>query len=147
QAAMAATPADQVAAHLAAGEFGPAAEQAAKVADPVQQAELLQQVATAQQQAGAPSAARATLRQIGTPDLRGRAQGQLARQQSLGGGNAMMGFMQLMNVLQDNTSGQWETTDGVGGKMTPWGLMTGTGVMVSADGVLSRATTQDATGR
>lgn len=138
----AAAPADRVAEHLAAGEFGPALDQAAAVAHPQQQADLLKQVAAAQQQAGAPLAAQATLRQIATPETRARAQGQAAQQQAQLSGGSMADFSSLMQLIQDNTSGQWETVDGVGGTMTPFD----TGVRVSPEGVLSRVTTQDTTG-
>uniref|UniRef100_A0A7C2JXK9 DUF1598 domain-containing protein n=1 Tax=Schlesneria paludicola TaxID=360056 RepID=A0A7C2JXK9_9PLAN len=136
-------PADRVAQHLAAGEFGAALEQAAQVADPAQQAELLKQVAASQQQAGAGAAARATLRRIADTEARARAQGQAARQgASLAGGGSLADFTQLMQLIQENTSGQWEQIDGVGGTMTPFF----TGVRVSPEGVLSRVTTQDNTG-
>jgi hypothetical protein len=141
--AFAAAPADRVAEHLAAGEFGAALEQAAAEAHPQQQAALLQQVANAQQQAGAPAAARATLRQIANPGVRGEAQGHAARQQAqLGGGGSTADFSSLIQLIQQNTSGEWEDIDGTGGSMTPFQ----TGVRVSPLSVLNRATTKDTTG-
>jgi hypothetical protein len=141
--AEAAAPEQLVAEHLAAGEFGAALEQAAQVADPQMQAELLQKVATAQQQAGAPAAAQATLRRIAPRQTRAQAQGQAARRQTqLAGGASMADFGTLMMLIQQNTSGEWEDQDGVGGTMTPFP----TGVRVSPEGVLSRATAKDATG-
>jgi len=143
QSLLAAPPADKVAQHIAAGEFGPALEQAAQVAHPDEQAKLLQQVAAAQQQSGAMNAAQATLRQISTPASRVRAQGQSSQQQAqLGGGGVQADFSSLMILIQQNTSGMWEDTDGTGGTMTPFQ----TGVRVSPEGILSRVTSQDTTG-
>jgi hypothetical protein len=139
---VAAGPEGRVAEHLAAGEFGPALDQAAAVAHPQQQAELLQQVAAAQQQAGALSAAQVTLRQIAAPQTRARAQGQSAQQQAQLSGGGGADFQSLMQLIQENTSGEWEIVDGVGGTMTPFF----TGVRVSPDGVLNRAATPDTTG-
>lgn len=138
-----ATPQQRVAEHLAVGEFGAALEQAAQVADPSLQAQLFEQIALAQQDAGAASAAQATLRRISSRERRAQAQGKAAQQQrQLAGGASMADFGTLMALIQQNTSGEWEDQDGVGGTMTPFP----TGVKVSPEGVLSRVTTQETSG-
>lgn len=141
--AWAATPQQRVAEHLAVGEFGAALEQAAQVDDPALQAQLLEQIALAQQEAGSASAAQATLRRISSRERRAQAQGKAAQQQrQLAGGASMADFGTLMALIQQNTSGEWEDQDGVGGTMTPFP----TGVKVSPEGVLSRVTTQETSG-
>lgn len=132
-------PADRVAAHLAAGEFGAAADVAAKVANPNEQAQLLQTVAQAQQQAGAPHAARATRQRIAQPAARDSRSGQ----PPLAGGGSQADFSQLMQLIQENTSGQWEIIDSIGGTMTPFL----TGVRAAPSGLLSRVATPDNTGK
>ncbi|MDP1796097.1 MAG: DUF1598 domain-containing protein, partial [Planctomycetaceae bacterium] len=142
--AVAADPAaTKVAEHLAAGEFGPAVEQAATVKDPAEQAKLLQQIAAIQQNGGALASARATRQRIGEPNERAQAQGRADQQQSLAGGGVVADFTSLMNLIQENTSGQWEQIDGVGGTMSPFQ----TGVRVSPTVLLNRVTSPDSTGK
>jgi hypothetical protein len=139
----AASPAETVERHLAAGEFGRAADVAAEAEDFELQAQLLEQVASAQEQAGAQPAARATLRRIAAEDNRGRAQGHAAQQQALAGGGSFADFFSLINLIQQNTEGMWEDIDGTGGTATPFE----TGVRVSPFAMLRAATTQDSTGK
>ncbi len=136
-------PAAKVAEHLAAGEFGPAAEQAAAVTDPAEQARLLNQIARLQQDGGALLAARSTRQRIAEPNERAQAQGRGNQEQSLAGGGVVADFTSLMTLIQENTSGQWEQIDGVGGTMTPFQ----TGVRVSPLKMLNRVTTADSTGK
>ncbi len=135
--------ASRVAAHLAAGEFGLAADQAASVKDPAEQARLLNQIAAMQQKGGADNAARATRQRIAMPNLRAQAQGQAAQTQSLTGGGSRADFTSLMMLIQENTSGQWEQIDGVGGTMSPFV----TGVTAAPLALLNRITTADSTGK
>lgn len=141
--AMAATPQQQVAEHLAAGEFGLAAQVANGAVDANEQAALLQQVATAQQQIGQHQGARGTLHQIATPNDRAQAQGAAAQQSALSGGGTFADFGSLITLIQQNTEGEWEDIDGVGGTATPFQ----TGVRVSPAKLLSRITTVDKTGQ
>ncbi|OYW23282.1 MAG: hypothetical protein B7Z55_03690, partial [Planctomycetales bacterium 12-60-4] len=142
-AASAATPQQVVADHLAAGEFGLAADAAAAVFDEAEQAALLQQVAAAQQLAGDTRGIRGTVSRIAGSDVRAKAQGAAARQSALGGGGVFADFDSLIALIQENTSGPWEADEGVGGTATPFQ----TGVRVSPGRLLSRVTTQDKTGR
>lgn len=130
-------------AHLAAGEFGPAAELAAAVQDPAEQARLLKQIANAQQGLGAGQSARATRQRISDPQARTEAQNRATQDQSLAGGGVIADFSSLMQLIQENTSGQWEQVDGVGGTMTPFP----TGVRVSPEAMLNRVLSTDTTGK
>lgn len=129
--------AQTVQAHLEAGEFGPAIDQALAVKDPVQQTELLKQIAQAQSQAGEPAAAAATLRRI--PNVRERSLAMRQQQPALAGGGNQANPRPLMMLIQQNTSGEWESEEGVGGKMS-WFP---TGVKVSPNGILERITTKE----
>jgi hypothetical protein len=137
--ALAAEPAQRVNEHLAAGEFGPALDQAAAVADPQQQAELLKQVATAQFQAGAPAAAQATLQRMPT-----RGAGQPQSPLSGGGANPQ----ELIQLIQEIPGSLWVDQDGSGGTISVYGLLNNNtgGVKVAPNGILSRVTTKDTTG-
>ncbi|HET6424692.1 MAG TPA: DUF1598 domain-containing protein [Planctomycetaceae bacterium] len=138
-----ADPAARALAHLAAGEFGPAAEQAAAIVDPAEQAKLLRQIAAAQQGTGATQSARATRQRISNDQARTEAQNRATQEQSLAGGGVIADFSSLMQLIQENTSGQWELVDGVGGTMTPFP----TGVRVSPQQMLNRVLSTDTTGK
>jgi hypothetical protein len=129
---------ESVQAALESGEFGPALDQALTVADPQQKTRLLKQIARAQAEAGETFAATATLRRI--PNVRERATA-VSRQQTLAGGAAMANPGPLMELIQQNTSGEWEAGEGVGGNMS-WFP---TGVKVSPGGVLERITAKEQT--
>ncbi len=133
----------KVADHLAAGEFGPAVEQAAAAADPAEQARLLKQIAKTQRDAGAGQSARATRQRISNDQVRTEAQNRATQEQSLAGGGVIADFSSLMQLIQENTSGEWEQVDGVGGTMTPFP----TGVRVSPQALLNRVLSSDTTGK
>lgn len=132
------SPIEQVEGHLAAGEFGLAAEAAGEVADLDLQAQLLKQVAAAQ-----PVGATRTLGRIADEQARLEAQGNAAQQAALNGGASFADFQSLIQIIQENTSGMWEAIDGSGGTATPFQ----TGVRVAPARMLSRVTTTDQTGR
>lgn len=132
----------RVDAHLAAGEFGPALDAAKKVADPAQQANLVQKVAAAQQAAGEPVTAAATLQRISRTAPRGSGAGMVAGRGSFGGGGTMADFQTLMNMIQQNTSGKWMLIDQEGGAMTEYPY----GVRVSPNGLLHRLTNEEQSG-
>lgn len=131
----------RVAAHLAAGEFGPAMDVATKVADPATKAALVQDVAVAQQAAGEPVTAAATLSRINRTQ-KGSAAGGLAGRGGFGGGGTMADFQTLMNMIQTNTSGKWMLVDSEGGAMTEYPY----GVSVKPNGLLHRLTTEEQSG-
>ena len=107
------SPADQVAAHLAAGEFGPAADLAAASDD--RQA-LLAAVAKAQYEAGAADAARRTLDRLGLTRGDDAARGET--NPGLAGGN-FANFQPLIDLIVSTTGGpdnggDWEEDGGFG---------------------------------
>jgi hypothetical protein len=128
--------AETIQAHLESGEFGLALDEALAVENPQQKTQFLKQIAQAQADAGETFSATATLRRI--PNARERAQA-VGRQQVLGGGAALANPGPLMALIQQNTSGEWEEGEGVGGKMS-WFP---TGVKVSPSGVLERITAKE----
>ena len=138
----AAAPADQVAAHLAAGEFGPALSVAKKVADPAEQTRLIQSVASAQQAAGEPVTAAASLSRMARTIDRGNGAGAQSATGGFGGGGSMADFQTLMTMIQNNTSGKWMLVDQEGGAMTEYPY----GVKVSPNGLLHRLTNEEQTG-
>lgn len=133
---------DRVTAHLEAGEFGPALEIARKVADPAEQAALVQKVAAAQEAAGEPVTAAATLSRIARTSNAGTGAGNLAGRAGFGGGGAMADFQTLINMIQQNTDGKWMVIDQEGGAMTEYPY----GVRVAPTGLLHRLTNEEQTG-
>lgn len=126
--------------HVAAGEFGPALNLATSATTPAAKAQLLNQVANAQQAAGDADAAAGTRCRIPRSEKAAINPAQTAP--SMGGG-AMMGMMQLMRLIQQSTPGKWADADGEGGSMSPFM----TGVKVAPGGLLQRQTTEELTGQ
>lgn len=131
--------AQTVQAHLEAGEFGPAIDQALAVKNRALQTQLLKQIAQAQAEAGDDAAATATLRRIPNVRERSVAMRQQAPSGGLAGGGNMANPGPLMRLIQRNTSGEWESDEGVGGRME-WFP---TGVKVSPNGLLERITAKE----
>ena len=104
--------------------------------DPALQTQLFRQIAQAQAEAGETSAALSTLRRI--PNVRERAQA-VRQQGPFAGGASQANPGPLMMLIQQNTSGEWEGEDGVGGRQS-WFP---TGVKVSPLGVLERITAKE----
>jgi hypothetical protein len=129
--------ADKVAGHLAAGEFGRAADVAEAQAPSSGLATLLQQVAAAQDQSGIPQAARATRRRAQLAQPQGR---------PLAGGVGAAGMQELATLIMENTGGpgvgEWEEDGGLG-TISQYPA----GVKVAPDGLLSRATQVDGAGQ
>lgn len=119
---------------LDAGEYGLAMEVVAVVRDPEVQAEFLAEIAEAQVANGDAAAARGTIRRISDRTARQEAARRQAEIASSQGGASLANFAMLMQLIQQNTSGQWEEVDGEGGAMSPFF----TGVRVDAKGVLER---------
>ncbi|MCA9117808.1 MAG: hypothetical protein KDA79_22210, partial [Planctomycetaceae bacterium] len=132
-----------VAAHLAAGEFGPALELAEQSVDVHERTSLLKQVAEAQLEAGEFTAARGTIRRVPTADARAELHFDRATTQALGGGGSMADFEQLIELIQSETSGPWEEVDGTGGTISSFD----TGVRVDPHGQLHKLTQQEFSGR
>ena len=136
------TRAERLEAHLAAGEFGPALEIAAGTTDLVAQTRFYRLIADAQIAIGDFDAARHTIRRIPLPHARGQARAGHAAA-ALAGGGGFADFESLIELIQDNTSGEWEEIDGVGGTVSEYN----TGVRVDPNGLLARVSREEQQGR
>ncbi len=134
---------DLVKAHTEAGEFGLAMDVAQTIADVRNRATLMRIVADAQIEAGEFDGAMHAIRRIPIPELRGEAQGDRVRQQSLSGGGSFANFGPLIQLIQNETSGPWASIDGTGGSMSQYQ----TGVRVDPNGQLAMLSRQDFEGR
>jgi hypothetical protein len=123
--------------HVEAGEYGLAIDEALAVTNPQEQTALLKQIAQAQANAGDTFSAAATLRRIPMPRERSQAVNQQLA--LLGGGGAMANPGPLMMLIRNNTSGEWEQEEGLGGTLGYFP----TGVKVSPNGVLERITAKE----
>jgi hypothetical protein len=108
----------QVAAHLDAGEFGAAFDLTRRVSDRPEQRSLRQKIAATQQAAGEPISA------------------------SNSGGGAMADFTTLIDMITQNTGGEWELTGGNGGTIAQYPY----GVSVAPQGLLQRVTREEQSG-
>ena len=132
------TAADRVAAHLAAGEFGPAAAIAADAPD---REALLASVAKAQFDAGAADAARRTLGRLNL--TRGEDRGGEADPGLAGGSFA--NFQPLIDLIvsttggPDDGGGEWEEEAGIGGTIEEYQ----SGVRVDPAGKLATLTLRE----
>ncbi|MCC7423209.1 MAG: DUF1598 domain-containing protein [Planctomycetaceae bacterium] len=132
----------RVEAQLASGEFGPALETAVAVFDMDERTELLKLVAAAQRKIGDFDAAQATIRLIPKMEDRVHEQGDRAAEAMLAGGN-MADFTQLIDLIQNETSGPWMDIAGDGGTISEFN----TGVLVDPKGQLGLVTKQEREGR
>ena len=126
---------DQIQAHLAAGEFGQAFQLAQQLNGAEQDA-ALQQVAQAQAAAGEGTAARRTLGLM--QDRKAAA----TERHQLGGG-AQADFTALIALIESETSGPWDADEPGTGTMSQFDA----GVTVDPQGVLSRRSKEELTGR
>ncbi len=139
----AATPAEQIAAYLEAGEFQPAVELAASVENADLKNELLSQIATAQADDQQFAASRATLNRMPLNATRANATAAQARQQSLQGGGA--DFESLISLIETVVSP--DTWEAVGGLGTINDFDTGGGIYVDANGMVAKMTTTEQNNR
>lgn len=140
------TPTERVHSHLAAGEFGLAAEVATQVADATLKSELLAKVADAQRDSGEFSASLATTKKIPSQLTRKTARSKSLQEESLNGGFGA-DFEPLMELLRAETGSadrgdNWEENAGIG-TMNEFE----SGVRVDPNGVLSRLSQRDLAGR
>jgi hypothetical protein len=129
--------ADDIAAHIEAGEFGPAIAAAAKLA-PAARDKWLREIAVAQSRAGARSAASDTLASMASDKNRLQAVQDL-RQPGAQGGAAMADFDSLIELITSTVHPEsWKDTGTGEGTIAPFP----TGVYVDADGLLKRRVVQ-----
>jgi hypothetical protein len=96
---LAAQEADPIAAHLEAGEFGPALAAADRLANPAQRDDALARIAAAQAAAGASEGSLMTAGSIGSDATRGRAIDQLRDAISGRGGGVIADFDTLIELI------------------------------------------------
>ena len=120
-------------ARLATGEFGPAVDDARKIADPAQKTDYLKQIARAEQVANEFFAADGTAARIPMREERARTRGDVLRAKGgAGSGGVQADFTTLMNLISNTVQPDtWEENSGVG-SMMPYR----TGVYVDPVGVM-----------
>ncbi|MEX0714960.1 MAG: DUF1598 domain-containing protein [Planctomycetaceae bacterium] len=131
---------DRVAAHLAAGEFGPAMDLASESAGVDERRALSDMIATAQRAIGEGGSAFAALRRVPLPEPAADSP-RVSRSTLAGGGGA--DFTELIDLIENETSGPWIGPDGVGGSVT----QNTTGVRVDPNGLLQLLTREERTER
>src|SRR5690606_13583797 len=103
---------------LEAGEFGPALETAQAVRDAQQRGHFMRLIVAAQVKAGEFDAAFDSINRIPNPRLRSQSRGNLATEQALAGGASLADFEQLIELIQQETSGPWMDIEGTGGTIS-----------------------------
>lgn len=137
------TPEALVAAHIAAGEFGPALNAAKSEIDPDQKALLMQEIARAQMKAREFQGALMTIRQMESWEEGSDVRAERATEIVLGGGGMGADFTELRELIQGETSGQWEEVDGTGGTISEFS----TGVFVDPNGLMKELSQEEKSGR
>ena len=136
---------DDVSAHLAAGEFGPALDLALNASTPAEQAELIQLIAEAQIASGEFAAAKRTLKRLPLGFAADEATEVATMQESLAGGTGA-DFTQLIELIQNETGdeeyGPWLDIHGTGGTLSQFD----SGVRVDPNGVLAMVSRTDREG-
>jgi hypothetical protein len=132
------SPAAVVAAHLSAGEFGPALAAAQRAADRTERDQLLRDIALAQSNSGARAAATDTLASMSDDRSRAAAVSELRAAPGGFGGAAMADFDSLIDLITSTVHpDSWKEGGGTGeGTIAPFP----TGVYVDADGLLKQRT-------
>jgi hypothetical protein len=136
------TAAEQVQAHLAAGEFGAAVRIADAVESPAEREALLTEIADVEAEAGEFAAAGLIVSRF-PQGLAQTARGVRAAAQELAGGGVIADFSQLMFLIQMTTAGPWEEVESVGGTMAPYN----TGVYVDPLGLMGLLSKADQSNR
>jgi len=127
---------------LATGELGPAMETARSATDAAERSALMKKIAAVNWQVGEFDTALRSIRQIAVPTEREQAYRERSKAQSLSGG-ATVDFSELIELILQNTSGEWEDTADEGGSMREFL----SGVQVDPRGVLYRLTSVEKKGR
>jgi hypothetical protein len=131
-----------LAARLAAGEFGPALDDAGSIADPGQRTAYLQQIVSAERGAGELQAAEMAATRIPMREERSRSRGEVVRDRGLQGGGVQADFTSLMNLISTTVQPDtWEELSGPG-SMMPYR----TGVYVDPHGLMRTLAKEEDTG-
>lgn len=138
-----ATPQEQVASHLEAGEFGQAIEVAETVNNLQERTQLLRMVVDAQLKSGDFVAALGTINRIPLEAERTAAMGERAKAMSMAGGSQLADFTQLIELIQTQTSGGWELDGSGEGSISQFD----SGVRVDPNGLLHHISKQELDGR
>jgi len=133
----------QIELQLAAGEFGPALENAQRVQDKTERSALLARIAEAQLEAGEFQAALGAINRMPLPEQRRTASRNRHARKAMSGGAAAADFDTLIQLIMQETSGPWFEIDGEGGTMSQYP----TGVLVEPNGMLATLTKQELNGR
>lgn len=131
-----------VAKHLEFGEFGRALKLAKLAANPAEKSTLLAMVADAQVRAGDANSASGSIRQMTDETQQQQARRNVTGQRALAGG-AQADFGPLMQLIQEETSGGWETTGEGNGTISSFDQ----GVRVDPTGVMLKVSKEEQTGR
>ena len=134
----------RVAGHLAGGEFGLAAQAAAKADDPAARDGLLKNVVDAQLQANELEGAGQSLGRMTKSPQRNREQSRRAQQQATNGG-VMADFQPLIDLIMNETNGKWRDLGGTDTDGTISQFQSG--IRVDPHGLLSTVTRKETTGR
>ncbi len=131
-------------AYLAAGEFPLALEAAGAISDPLQRSQWLERIALAQAEAGAQTAAYQSLRYIPDEQARGQTLQKLLHHPLGGrGGGVQADFDSLIELITSTVRPNTWTDLGGPGAISPFP----TGVWIDGQGVLQRASAEDAAGQ
>ena len=131
-----------LAARLAAGEYGPAVDDAAGIEDLTQRVGYLKQIVNAQRDAGELQGAEATASRIPNREVRSLTRGEIVRQRGASGGGVQADFTSLMNLISTTVQpDSWEDLSGPG-SMMPYR----TGVYVDPNGLMRQLTKEEKTG-
>ncbi len=136
----------EINANLLAGEFANALKIATSVKDADKKSELLQEIATAQQDAGDFAASLASIRKIPASTVRTEQRRALSKEKSshklAGGAGGGQGIQDLIELIQEvtGTPDTWSEDDDEGGTIIEWTPSNVSGVMVDPRGVLQQST-------
>lgn len=133
----------QVAQHLAFGEFERAAQLAGQAGNATDKSKLLGMVAQAQMQQGDFGAALGSIRSMPDYEERRIAKDGYGRESAAAGGGVQANFQPLIDLIMSETNGMWEEVDGSGGTISQFDQ----GVRVEPSGVLSKVSAVDQAGR
>lgn len=134
--------ADRIDDQIAAGEFGPAIDEASQLPDAAEKSAALRRIAQAQQQGGDFEGARATVQRLPQREERSRAGAETVRGKSASGGASLADFSEIIDLITSTVQpDSWDATGGPGSVRQYT-----TGVYVDPQGQLKQASRQEEAG-